>query len=173
MLIAVAAVALLASPAFGAGVGTEEVVAVSASIAKYATVDVTDGDIIFTTGDMGPQTEGPVVAADTAILVFQANAASTITSDNGAGLTGAGSNSLPTKYSSQFLGGPVMIDGGGPYTMGSTDWTPFGTAGVQCIVDFEACNVYTATIRCQVERDGLADPADDYSDTMTLTLTAL
>jgi len=175
-----AVVALLAVPAMAADTPLPAVktVAVSASIATYSEINLTDNTIEF--GAMDPTqvalisadgTTGGVVATDTASGTLMSNTAISVAYNNGPNLAD-GTNQLETWNSCQVLGGEVVFNGN-TFTMAPDQWTPWGPANEQGAVVLKPCTTYTMNVRCKVERNGLSDPKGNYTKTVTLTLTAL
>jgi hypothetical protein len=176
-----AVVALLAAPALADGntpLPAVKTVAVTASIATYSEINLSDATIDF--GAMVPTevnlisddgTTGGVVATDTASGTITSNTAISVAYNNGPNLT-SGTNQLETWNSSQILGGEVTFNGQ-TFTMTSEMWTPWGPANEAGVVLLKACTTYTMNVRCKVERNGLMDPQGNYTKTVTLTLSAV
>lgn len=177
-----AVLALLVAPAFAGEIVVNNTgqVAVSGTIDKYAEVDTTTADIVFTETEMDAKATGWIAAVDTAAFQIQGNAQLTIGSDNGTLMKIAGTSpliTLPTRYSSNFAGGDWRTAGMATWypAMASGTWTPPSLPVRPDAIAFQlkAGPVYTVTIMGEVLRSGLADPAGVYTDTITLTLTAL
>ena len=179
-----AVVALLAAPvlAVDTPLPVTKTVAVTATIATYSDINLSDATIAFTTAEMDPTTvniidgnplgsTGGVVAADTASGTIKSNVAISVAYNNGPNLANGTGGTLETWNSCQVLGGPVVFNGQ-TITMTSSTWTPWGPANEAGVVGLQACTEYTMTIKCKVERNGLNDPQGNYTKTTTLTLSA-
>ena len=195
--IVVALLALAVMPAMAAEItipgpvanGDWANVTVTATMPEYINLDAVDLDIIFVAGEMlDGNTEGYVVAADTAWYTLSTNVPVWVTYDNGSDLALDGTGyKLELQFSSKtagmidWTGGHIYGAGGDTYSI----WRGCGDDDANAVLalppglpkdidtfGLAGCQTLTLTTRARLYQAGLLrDPGGDYTQVADELLT--